>query len=541
MNKKVNGTGNRKYTGLRAAKRALLSFSAVGLLLSGCTFGPPDNLGMLDVPEDMYTQVEALDLDSMTVDPGDAVAPAAEAPAEMPLTLEEVRAITLENNLELNVEMYNPQISETRTESIEARKYEAVFNASIDFRVTDYNQDFGLYASQRRYTDIGAGISVPLESGGRVGINASDSEIRAEGDPSAYSSPVYFSVSQPLLAGAGRREFMHDLRVARYDGQKVRAGTKLRMIEVIIAADTAYWDLYKNRKVLEVRQQQYQLAEAQLESAKRLVANGQSAEVELLRAEAGLAGQQSSIIQAENAVRQSQRRLKYIMNKPDMPVAGPTELIPQTEADPVYFELDQEKLIAHALDNRMELLQMELDLASNTSTLQHLRNAKRADLSLTAAYGLRGSGISRDDAYDGVLDRSSEEYQVGLGLSYPLGNRAAKQDLAGAILSRAQLEDMQANREALIRQEVYNALDGLKTSWQQILANRQSAMVEGRLYEAEQRQFEISMRTSTDVLEAQSRFSDSQSGEYEALANYQIALLELARSTGTLLGAVKVE
>lgn len=272
-----------------------------------------------------------------------------------------------------------------------------------------------------------------------------------------------------------------------------------------------------------------------------MVEAGQSAPVEVLRAEAGLAAQRSSIIQAENDVRQSQRQLKYIMNKPEIPMAGPAELVLQTEADPIFYALDQDKLIAHALENRMELLQMELDLAKNNSTLQHLRNVKRPTLGLNAAYGLRGSGSSRDDAYSGMLDRDNDEYQVGLNLSYPIGNKAAKRDLAGAVLTQAQLIEMQTNKEALIRQEVYNALDGLETSRQQILANRQSAIVEGRLYEAEQRQFEISMRTSTDVLEAQSRFADSQSGEYEALANYQIALLELARSTGTLLGAVKVE
>ena len=517
-----------------------LHLSAICILLTGCTLMRNDPYTEIEVDEDLFTRIDALDLESMTVAP-DAVPAKEAAPEELMLTLEEVRAITLENNLELKVELFNPRIAEARTASVEARKYEAVFNASSSYRVTDYNQDFGSFLSQRRYSDIGAGVSMPLQSGGRFGLNMSDSEIRADGEPTTYSSPVYFSVSQPLLEGAGRREFMHEIRVARYDSQKVRAETKLRMIEVIVAADTAYWDLYKKRKVLTVRQQQYRLAEAQLDSARRLVAAGESPEIELLRAEAGLAGQQSSIIQAENEVRQSQRRLKYIMNNPDVPVAGPTELIPQTEADPVRYELDQDKLIAYALENRMELLQLELDLASNASVLRHLRNAKLAEFNLTAAYGLRGTGTARDDAYNGVLDRDNEEYQIGLNIAYPLGNKAAQSDLAGAVLSRAQIEDMQTNREALIRQEVYNAMDGLETSWQQILANRQSAMVEGRLYEAEQRQFEIAMRTSTDVLEAQSRFADSQSGEYEALANYQIALLELARATGTLLGAAKVE
>jgi outer membrane protein TolC len=49
------------------------------------------------------------------------------------------------------------------------------------------------------------------------------------------------------------------------------------------------------------------------------------------------------------------------------------------------------------------------------------------------------------------------------------------------------------------------------------------------------------MRTSTEVLEAQARYADSVSAEYIAMANYHIALMQLAQSTGTLLGAAKVE
>jgi hypothetical protein len=63
----------------------------------------------------------------------------------------------------------------------------------------------------------------------------------------------------------------------------------------------------------------------------------------------------------------------------------------------------------------------------------------------------------------------------------------------------------------------------------------------GHVFEAEQRQFEHEMRTSTDVLDAQIKFADAQSAEVRALAEYQIALVDLAYATGTLLGAAKVQ
>ncbi|HPO69518.1 MAG TPA: TolC family protein, partial [Anaerohalosphaeraceae bacterium] len=72
-------------------------------------------------------------------------------------------------------------------------------------------------------------------------------------------------------------------------------------------------------------------------------------------------------------------------------------------------------------------------------------------------------------------------------------------------------------------------------------ASRQSALLEERLYQAEIRQFEIGLRTSTDVLAAQANFANAQSAEINALTEYQISLVDLAYATGTLLGSAQVE
>ncbi|HMO26535.1 MAG TPA: TolC family protein, partial [Tepidisphaeraceae bacterium] len=49
------------------------------------------------------------------------------------------------------------------------------------------------------------------------------------------------------------------------------------------------------------------------------------------------------------------------------------------------------------------------------------------------------------------------------------------------------------------------------------------------------------LRTSTDVLDAQTRLADARSSEIGALADYQIAQVDLAYATGTLLGAAAIE
>ena len=61
-----------------------------------------------------------------------------------------------------------------------------------------------------------------------------------------------------------------------------------------------------------------------------------------------------------------------------------------------------------------------------------------------------------------------------------------------------------------------------------------------RVVELEQRQFNQGLRTSTDVLDAQTRLANAQSSEVQAIAEYQIAQVDIAQATGTVLGASRV-
>lgn len=521
----------------------------VALLLTtvaGCTrLRKEDRFGEFKVPREKLRQIETLDLKDMKSEEKTPAEPNA-APPELTLTLEEARALALQHNLDLKVELLAPTIAAEAVNAEEA-KFEWAFFSNATFAKTDRPQAtaVSLIGSQVDFSSVDLGVQMPLRTGGTVTFDLADNRTKTDFtgrsfNPS-YENDFTLSISQPLLRNAGKRVNMHSIRVARYDAQITDATTKLNVITVIAAADRVYWNLYAARRVLEVRKQQYDLAEAQLARARRFVEAGQNPQVDLIRAEAGLAGQLATIIAAENEVRNRQRDLKRTLNKPGLSMESPTVLIPATEPDPLHYQLDSKKLVDFGIENRMEMLELELQIAQNLSNIDFLRNQTLPLLSLNYDYIVHGLGQTRSDSFDILSDRNFEDHRLGLRLTIPLGNRAARSNLRQAIYTRRRQLATRRKRRALVEQEVLNALDQLETSWQQILANRQSAILDGRLYQAEQRQFELSMRTSTDVLEAQTNYADSQSAEYQALANYQIAIVNLAEATGTLLGAAKID
>jgi outer membrane protein TolC len=197
--------------------------------------------------------------------------------------------------------------------------------------------------------------------------------------------------------------------------------------------------------------------------------------------------------------------------------------------------------VAAALENRMEMLEMELQLAQDISTIDFQRNQALPLVTLDYTYNINGLGATRRDSYDVLYDKNFEDHRLGLKLLVPLGNEAARSRLLGSFYQRQQRLAARESRRMAIELEVLSAIDQMEANWQRILASRQNTILTGRLFEAEQRQFELGLRTSTDVLDAQAKFAEAQSREILALTEYQIAQVDLAFATGTLLGAAKVQ
>ena len=218
-----------------------------------------------------------------------------------------------------------------------------------------------------------------------------------------------------------------------------------------------------------------------------------------------------------------------------------TVVIPATEPDPVHYQLDKEALVAKAIDNRMEMLEMELRIAQDVSTIDYLQNQALPLVTLDYTYNINGLGGTQGKSFDMLTDKNFEDHQLGLQLLVPLGNQAAKSRLLQAFYQRMQRLATRENRQTAIELEVLNATDQLEANWQRILASRQNVILTGRLFTAEKRQFELGLGTSTDVLNAQTTFANAQSAEISALTEYQIALVDIAYATGTLLGSAKVQ
>ena len=515
------------------------------LLLTGCKQFPDDEFYTISIPPEKTHQIETLELKESKAEE-DTLLDVNEAPtAELKLTLEECRAMTLENNLDLKVQLINPAIAAQQVSEQEAQ-FEAAFSTDVSFQKTDTPNasTINLSGSKADSTRTDIGVQMPLRTGGTLTFDLVGTRRETNSNFSIFnpefSDNFSLSISQPLLRNAGTRANTNAIRIAEYNRQITDARTKLEVIRVIADADRVYWRLYAARKDLEVRKQQYDLAVALLEQARRFVQAGDKAQIEITRSEAGAAERLEAIIVAENDVRERQRELKRVLNKAGLQMQTPTIVIPETEPDLVHYDIEQQNLVQIAVENRMEMLELELQIAQDISNLDYMRNQALPLVNTSYTYNINGLGATRDQSWNLLNSKRFEDHRFGMEILIPLGNEAAKSRLMQAFYTRRQRLASRDSQKDMIELEVLNAIDSLEANWQRILASRQSSILSGRLFEAEKRQFELGLRTATDVLQAQADFADAQRAEIAALADYQIALVDIAQATGTLLGAAKV-
>jgi len=521
---------------------------SLAVLLGGCRSHARDyGLHRVTIAQQRIHDIEPLSLAEADANEPQAADANEPPPETMELSLEQCRALALENNLGLKAQLIRPAIAAERLSEEEA-KFESAFVANVNFDKADspsvsfLNQITG-NKIDNVHEDLG--VQMPLRTGGTVTFGFADNRTKTNADFTEfnpyYSSGLSASVSHPLLRNAGQWVNTHSIRIAAYNRQISDARARLEVINVLAALDRVYWRLYAARRELEVREQQYGLAQAQFEQARRLVDAGQRSQVEIVRAEAGMAQQLEAIIVAENNLRDRERELKRVIRKAGLDMQTPTVLVPQTSPDPVVrYELERPHLVRTAIKGRMELLELQLQLLQDASTVDYARNQTLPLASLTYTYNVSGLGETRNDSYDLLLTSDFANHRLGVQMIVPIGNEAAKSRLRQAMYQRRQRLATRSNREDLIKLEVLNAADQVEANWQRILAARQNSILNGRLFEAERRQFVQGLRTSTEVLDAQIKFANAQSSEIQALAEYQIALVDLAYASGTLLGADRI-
>jgi outer membrane protein len=316
----------------------------------------------------------------------------------------------------------------------------------------------------------------------------------------------------------------------------------------LLEVSRAYWGLYRERAILVQRLHFFEQAKRIADDLKGRQ-DVDATRSQLLRAQAAAAQRYSDILRQEMAVKNSEARLRALVNDPEL---APTnlEFIPWDAPQRLRIPVSMEEAKAVAVDNRPELQQ----------TLQQIRAASvRTDMAAhellpvlnlvleTYVAGLRGeSNIGR--AWVDQFSVGEPSYTVGLQFEAPLGNNAARARHRRRQLEMRQLQSQFAAALETLMLEVETAVREVDTSFAEMQA-KYRAMEAGNAevqYITERYRALPGDETSTvlfldNLLLAQERLAEAEFGFATAEVTYNLAMINLKRAQGTLLQSERIE
>jgi outer membrane protein TolC len=457
------------------------------------------------------------------------------------LSLEEVLAAALENNLDITVRSYEPLKSAALLLGSES-----VFDPSVtgmgstrtlqDPRPSSFLRSLDTETYTLAFED-------PLTFGAsyRLDFIASDSRSVTLFSPAGLdeiNTTWRLTYTQPLLRNLGRNANRWRILVSRNNVSASESTYRQQVLDTLAAAEKAYWNLNFALMDLKTKRGSLQLAKDFLEQNRIKVRVGTLAPIEITQAEAGVADREEAVILAENAVNTAEDAVRRIINVPkDSPVWSrpirPSAVPPLNEVTP-----DMAAAVEEAAIHRPDLEQARLLVRNREYEMVYRRNQRRWALDLQGIYGNDGfDPESYGDAFEDLRERNQEDWTISLTLGVPIGNRLAKAFYreTEAFLMQARLDLDRLDQ--LARVEVRNTVRLVETNLKRVKAAQVNVRLQREKLAAEQKKFENGMSTSFQVLQFQTDLSSAESRENAAIVDYNNSLVELERVKGTLLAS----
>lgn len=475
------------------------------------------------------------------------------------LSVADLRLLVLQRNLDLEVVAFDPAIAAQRL-GAEQAKFDATlffgaqfqdqnlsngkstpFDISSPNPVLNGEQGFLTGSeTERDLYEIEVGAKVPLPTGGEIKFGQvflNDDKDTDFGASTEDRSRLKFSLTQNLLRNAGIDVNTASIRIADYGKRATEAKTKLTAIRILANAEKAYWKLWGAREVVRIREEQFELATDNVALIEFRIDRGVSAELERFSANLAVVKQLQKLREAEVGVRLDERKVRLSVNEADLTAPSADDsFLPVTEPQLLRFDLDPGDLVQQALRNRMDLLELELKLAADAVNIDFAENQTLPVFAFDFDYELSQRGATTTSAFGDAFDRDDQTIGVGFRAEIPATNRRALAKYAEALAVRGRRLAKRSARVLKIQGETLDALDRLNFGWNLVLLARQGVIAATANYDAEIQRLTTGASSSQDVLIALQLLGDARADEVKAVVSYQLAQIDLAFATGTLLG-----
>jgi outer membrane protein len=470
----------------------------------------------------------------------------------MRLTADEAVRLAMENNLGIQAERMNPQISTLDVSQARA-VYAPVFFTTFNTRSSTQppssfitggsliltNESYSQVGGLQQFVPWGGGQYTLSIDGSKATTNATDSRFNPQ-----LSSNLNASFVQPLL-----RNFKFDANRQQIETSKnneiiADLGLRERIAITTQAVRNAYFDLIGAIEGQKVARQSLDLALESLKNNNTRVEVGMMAPIDIIEAEAEVAANEENLINADARIKTVEDRLRALILNRATPDFWILRLEPTDAPSMTPIAIDVEGAIANALANRTDIARVKKELENTDLGIKLARNQQLPGLDVTANYNVIGvagtqfvfgqgfpppvesqSQRAFGQALQDVFGQDFRTWSVRLNFNYPIGTSTAEANLASSRLQRQRGSVQLQELELIISTTVRDAARQVETNLRRVEATRKARDRAEQRLAAQEKRMTVGMSTTFELVQAQRDLARQRQNEVNAVIDYNRSII----------------
>jgi HAE1 family hydrophobic/amphiphilic exporter-1 len=510
---------------------------------------------------------------------------------QRPLSLREALSLALENNKDIEVARQNVKIAEFDLTAARGA-YDPRFSSSTYYeRISSPISNFltggqNGATTQTDYTGAARVEGLTPRLGGSYHLDFSSVRFTSNNQFTAlspqYPTALTFSYTQPLFRGRKFDNSRRQIEIGKKNLSLTDAQFRQRAIETITSVQRAYWDLVFALRNLQVQRDAVRDSRTQLEHNKRLVAEGSLAPIDVVAAEAQVAGFEQTLFSSLEEVSRSENNLKNLIAVNRQADLWDLSIIPTDSVELAPPDISLPEALKAALDNRPELQQSNVIREINQIDQKYFHEQTKPAIDLVGSYGLVGlagaqsnalspfTGVSTqelrsrvdqlltqaglppltplppqalspfliggyDQSLQNLFSNRFNNFRVGVQINLPFRNRTAEAQLGRSLVEGQRIATQREQLEQSIQVDVRNALQAVRSAQARLRAAAIARQASEQQYQSEQRKLDAGQSTVFLVLERQTALTTARGNELRAQTDLNKAIAELQRATGNAL------
>lgn len=335
-----------------------------------------------------------------------------------------------------------------------------------------------------------------------------------------FNNRLYLQFTQPIFTYNETRMETEKLELD-YEASLITYLLMQLSLERDVAVE--FYAVYSSQMELEIAREDLENNEESYEIISNKVEGGLLALEELYQAEVNLATSRSGVFTAELNLANSLDDFKVLIGLPlDTTLMIAAEIVADT------IPVNQELAITHALNNRMELREREIDMEQANFDLIVARSTNEFAGSLTASFGVQAN----NEQFSNLFETPTNTPAIGLTFSIPIfdwGER--KSEIKAAEASLKSTEISYEMEQIDIEQNIRSVVRSLKNLENQIGIQYKTVENAELTYDINLERYRNGDLTSLDLGMYQSQLSESKLALTNAIIDYKIELLNLKIQT----------